>query len=159
MTEGNDKEIAIERVINAPRDKVWAAWTTPAEIEKWWGPRGMTTRVDEMDFREGGVWQFTMIDGDGNEYPSKGVYKEIVEEEKVAVTDEFGDSENNERVAPEGLPVGIVNTVTFEEAGDQTKVTVSIVHRTLEDKEKHEKMGVVEGFGSMLDKFDEYLQN
>src|SRR5699024_12879848 len=85
-----------------------------------------------------------MLDGDNNEYPAAGTFKEIVEQEKIVATDEFGDSDKNEQAAPEGLPTGMVNTTSFEEAGDQTKITIPIMHQSVEERKKHEEKGAVE---------------
>lgn len=153
----NDREILITRIFDASREQVWQAWTEADQIEQWWGPRGFTTRVDELNFTPGGSFIYVMLDGDNNEYPAAGTFKEIVEQEKIVATDEFGDSDKNEQAAPEGLPTGMVNTTSFEEAGDQTKVTISIMHQSVEDRKKHEEMGVVEGFNQQLDKLEEYL--
>lgn len=137
--------------------KVWQAWTKADQIEQWWGPRGFTTRVDKLEFQPGGEFIYVMLDGEDNEYPSVGTFKEIDEPERIVATDEFGDSDENEKAAPEGLPTGMVNTTSFDDAGGQTKVTISIMHRSVEDRKKHEEMGVVEGFNEQLDKLGEYL--
>lgn len=156
-TEPKSKEIIITRTFDTPRPKVWQAWTQSDQIEQWWGPRGFTTRVDKLEFQPRGKFTYVMLDGNDNEYPSVGVFKEIVEQEKIVATDEFGDSDENEKVAPEGLPTGMVNTTSFEEAEGQTKVIISIMHQSIEDREKHEEMGVVEGFNQQLDKLEEHL--
>lgn len=155
--KANNKEIVITRTFEAPREKVWQAWTTPDEIEQWWGPHGFTTRVDELNFQPDGKFTYVMLDKDENEYPSSGIFKEIVEGEKIVATDEFGDSNNNEQAAPEGLPTGMVNTTSFEEDGNQTKISISIIHQSAEDRKKHEEMGVVDGFNQQLDKLGEHL--
>jgi|SRR5690625_4710143 len=98
-----------------------------------------------------------MLDADENEYPSVGVFQEIAEPNRIVATDDFGDSDKNEQAAPEGLPSGMVNTTTFEETGGQTQVSISIMHQSIEDREKHEEMGVVDGFNEQLDKLAEYL--
>jgi len=157
-TQNNqEKEITITRILDAPHDKVWQAWTEPQEIEQWWGPRGFTTRVDEQNLEPGGSFKYTMLDADENEYPSVGIYQEIAEPNRIVATDEFGDSDKNDQAAPEGLPSGMINTTTFEEADGQTQVTVSIMHQSVEDRKKHEEMGVVDGFNEQIDKLSEYL--
>lgn len=156
--EPDELEIAITRQFNAPRDKVWQAWTEPEKIEKWFGPRGFTTRVDELDFKPGGKFTYVMLDIDGNEFPSVGVFKEIVQPERIVATDEFGDLPEDLETPETDLHTGVINTPTFEDTGDKTNITISIVHQSVEDREKHEKMGVVEGFNQQLDKLAEYLQ-
>jgi len=67
-------ELIAERLFDAPRELVFKAWTVPAIITNWWGPRGFSTTTHEMDFRAGGVWRFTMHGPDGTDYPNKIVY-------------------------------------------------------------------------------------
>ncbi|MCW9705531.1 SRPBCC domain-containing protein [Fodinibius salsisoli] len=156
-TEVASKEIVISRTFDTPRQDLWQAWTQPDQIEQWWGPRGFTTRVDEMKFERGGNFKYTMLDADANEYPSVGVFQEITEPQRIVATDEFGDSANNDQAAPEGLPTGMITTTAFDEENGKTTVTISIMHQSVADRKKHEGMGVVTGFNEQLDKLEEYL--
>ena len=83
-----DRELVIERVFNAPLDLVYAAWTTPNQIAKWYGPEGFETTVTEFDFRPGGAWRYVMHGPDGNEYPVVGTFKEI-SSDRIVTIDEF----------------------------------------------------------------------
>ncbi len=150
-----DRTLVITRVFNAPRDLVWQVWTDPAHIPHWWGPRGFTTRVDEMDLRPGGQSRYVMIGPDGTEYPCKGVFREVVPPERIVATDEFGDG--YEHITDIDLPQGMVMTVLFEDLGNQTKLTLQILHPTVEDLRKHEAMGVVAGWNSSLDCMAEHV--
>lgn len=154
-TESESKEIVISRTFDASREALWQAWTEADQIEQWWGPRGFTTRVDEMDFKPGGHFKYTMLDADGNEYPSVGVFREIAAQKRIVATDEFGD--DMKEAAPEGLPTGMVNTTSFEDVDERPQVTISILHQSVEDRKKHEEMGVVDGFNEQFDKLEEYL--
>jgi uncharacterized protein YndB with AHSA1/START domain len=154
-TKQSDREIVITRVFNAPRELVFKAWTEPKHIEQWYGPEGFTTRVTEMDLRPGGQWRYVMIDPDGTEYPSKGVFREIVPPERIVTSDEFG--EGIEKVLDVDLPQGMVMTVTFEDLEGKTRLTIQIVHQSADDRRKHEEMGVVAGWNSSLDCLDDYL--
>ena len=73
-----DREIVITRVFDAPRELVWEAWTNPEHVVQWWGPRGFTTTIHEMDVRPGGVWHQTMHGPDGADYPNKSIFVEVV---------------------------------------------------------------------------------
>ncbi|HEX6124683.1 MAG TPA: SRPBCC domain-containing protein [Pyrinomonadaceae bacterium] len=153
-----ETDIVITREFAAPRQLVWDVWTEPKHIEKWFGPKGFTTRVDALDFKVGGRSSYVMIGPDGTEYPSAGVFKEIVPIEKIVSTDEWG--EGYEEMAAEkklDLPQGMILTALFDDLGERTKLTLITSHPTLEDKKKHEAMGVVDGWNSSLDKMDEYL--
>jgi uncharacterized protein YndB with AHSA1/START domain len=148
------RSITIRRVFNAPRDVVWNAFMDSGQIEKWWGPQGFKTRVEANETRAGGRWRFVMIGPDGSEYPATGVYKEIIPNQRFSTTDEF--DEDFEYTAD--LPTGIVVTATFEEVEkDKTKLVLVIMHPSAEEREKHEKMGVVAGWDSSFDCLDDFL--
>lgn len=157
MTTSNEtKELTIVREFAAPRELVWKVWTEPHHIEKWWGPRGFNTRVKEVDLSVGGRSVYVMVGPDGTEYPVSGKVIEIIPFEKIVSTDEFGDGEGNEHPGLD-LPQGLIVTVTFEDLGEKTLMTLTISHPTVEEREKHEAMGVVAGWNSSFDKMDEYL--
>jgi uncharacterized protein YndB with AHSA1/START domain len=152
-------EIVIDRMFDAPRERVWPGYTDADQIARWFGPRGFSTRVEAWDFRVGGRWRLVMIGPDGNEYPSEGVFKQIVPGRRYVTTDEFGEDFTLPGV---DLPQGIVTTIDFEDASDgapagQTRLIVRIAHPSDEERRKHEAMGVVAGFESMLECFAEHL--
>src|SRR5262245_63539620 len=89
--DASDREIVITRVFDAPRDLVWKVWTQPEHVARWWGPRGFTTTVTELDLRVGGRSRYVMKGPDGAEYPVCGVFREIVPFERIVTTDEFGE--------------------------------------------------------------------
>jgi uncharacterized protein YndB with AHSA1/START domain len=151
--QSSGNEIVITRDFNAPRQLIWDAWTDPKSREKWFGPRGYSIRVISNDFREGGNWEEIMVGPEG-EFPYSGVYKEIVPMEKIVSTDQFDES--MKETNPD-LPEGMVVTTLFEDKGEQTGVTIRTLHPTEEDRKKHEAMGFVDGWGSTLDKLDEFL--
>ncbi|MBD2677658.1 MULTISPECIES: SRPBCC family protein [Nostoc] len=151
----SERKIVITRVFNAPRELVFKAWTEPQHIAQWWGPKGFTTRVTELDLRLGGRWRYVMISPDGTEYPAKGVFREIVPPERIVTTDEF--DEGFEQVINAELPQGIVMTAIFEDVDGKTKLTLEIVHKSASDRRKHEEMGVVAGWNSSFDCLDEFL--
>jgi uncharacterized protein YndB with AHSA1/START domain/ketosteroid isomerase-like protein len=151
----SDKEIVITRVFDAPRELVWNVWTDPAHIAQWWGPRGFTTTVTAMDLRPGGKWRYVMHGPDGNDYPVNGVFSEVVPYERIVTTDEFDDGWKPPQ--PIDLPKGIVATALFEDHGKQTKLTLIVSHATVEDRKKHEAMGVVGGWNSSLDCMADHL--
>jgi uncharacterized protein YndB with AHSA1/START domain len=150
-----DCVIIISRVFDAPRELVFKAWTEPKQIEQWWGPAGFTTRVTELDLRPGGQACYVMIGPDGKEYPSKGVFREIVPFERIVTSDEFGDG--IEEVLDVDLPQGMVLTILFEDLAGKTRVTIQIEHPSVEERRKHEAMGVVAGWNSSLDCLDAFL--
>jgi len=123
------QELVFERVLDAPRERVWQAWTDPEHIKRWWGPKDFTAPSIESDFREGGKYLWAMKGPDGQEYWSTGTFNEIVPMERLVVTDSFADEKGN--VVPpshygmEGdHPMEGRVTVTFEELDGKTKLTV-----------------------------------
>ncbi len=151
----SEREIVITRVFNAPRELLWKAWNDPAHVEKWWGPRCFTTRVTELDLRVGGRWRYVMVGPDGAEYPVTGVFREVVPYERIVTSDDFAEGFANTQNLD--LPQGIVMTALFEDLGSQSRLTLRLSHPTLEDRRKHEAMGVVGGWNSSFDCLDDHL--
>lgn len=138
MTEKstNEQELVITRILDAPRELVWKAWTEPERVKRWWGPKGFTTPFCKIDLRVGGVFHYCMRSPEGKDYWNTGVYREIIETEQVVCTDSFADEEGN--VVPAShygmspdFPLEMLVTVTFEEYGEQhggkTKLTLQHV--------------------------------
>jgi uncharacterized protein YndB with AHSA1/START domain len=155
VSSHSDREIIITRIFNAPRDLVWKAWTDANHVAQWWGPKGFTTRVTKLDLYPGGQSQYVMIAPDGTEYPVKGVFQEIVPFERIVTTDEFDEAY---AATNTDLPQGMIVTVLFEDLGEKTKLTLQILHPTVDDRRKHEEMGVVDGWNSTLDCLEEHLE-
>jgi uncharacterized protein YndB with AHSA1/START domain len=146
-----DREIVIAREFDAPRELVWEAMTNPKHVVNWWGPRGFSTTIEEMDFRVGGVWKHVMRGPDGVNYPNKSIFKEIVKLEKI-VYSHGGRREN-------GPGVSFVSTWTFDvvETG-RTKVTIRMVFPSAENRNFVVKeFGAIEGGRQTLERLGEYL--
>lgn len=154
-SDAAEREIVITRVFDAPRELVWKVWTQPEHVAQWWGPRGFTTTVKALDLRPGGRSEYVMHGPDGNDYPCCGVFQEVVPFERIVSTDEFGE----DFVAPPGveLPQGMILTAVFTDEGKKTKLTLTISHPTVEDKKKHEAMGVVGGWLSSFECMADHL--
>jgi uncharacterized protein YndB with AHSA1/START domain len=125
----NKDELTITRIFDAPREKVWQAWTSPEEIKKWWGPKYFTAPVSKIDLRVGGKYLSCMRGPDGKDYWSTGIYRELVPMERIVVTDSFADEKGN--VVPAShygmtgdFPLELLVTVTFEELGNKTKMVL-----------------------------------
>ena len=148
----SEREIVITRVFDAPRELVWKAWTDPKHVSKWWGPRGFTTTIHEMDVRPGGVWRQTMHGPDSTDYPNKSVFLEIVKHERIVYTLDGGKQGSR--------GVNCESTWTFEEEGDKTRVTIRMVFVTAQERGRVEKeYGAIEGGEQTLARLGEYLPN
>ncbi len=159
----DEKGIVIERVFDAPRELVWKAWTDEEMAKKWWGPKDFTAPSIKIDLRVGGKYIFCMHGPKGSEYDkdlfSAGVYKEIVPNEKLVVTDYFSD-ENGNMVDPavygmkSDMPREMIVTVRFEDMGDnKTKLVIEYPKPESEAQfEAMKKSGMEVGWNQSLDK-------
>jgi uncharacterized protein YndB with AHSA1/START domain len=147
LTTPTDREIHVERVFDAPRDRVFAAFTDPALIPEWWGPRDTTTVVDQMDVRPGGSWRFVVRNSDGSEDGFRGTFREITPPERVVQTFEW-----------EGMPGYVsIDTATFEDLGDRTKVTTTSLFHTTEERDGMLESGMERGMNESFARLDELL--
>lgn len=140
-----DRELVITRLIDAPREKLFRAWTEPELIKQWFAPQPLTTTVEETDVRPGGSNRMTMRDPQGKEYPVRGVYLEVVKNERLAFTDAYTSAWQ-----PSEKPFMTV-VLTFDDEDGKTRYTARVLHWTVTDREAHEKMGFHEGWGKCTD--------
>jgi uncharacterized protein YndB with AHSA1/START domain len=142
-----DREIRVERTFDAPRDRVFAAYTDPELIPRWWGPRRYTTRVVEMDVRTGGSWHFAH-EADGEEsHGFRGSYREVTPPERIVQTFEWL-----------GMPGYIsVETAEFEDLGDKTRVVTTSTFHFTEDRDGMLASGMEGGLTETYDRLDEVL--
>ena len=143
-------ELELVRIIAAPRELVWEAYTTPAYVEKWWGPRKYETKVLEMDLRPGGRWR-SVNRAEGKEHPFTGVYQEVVKPERLVTTfiyDVEGARDDS------SLDIAI-----FEDLGDgRTKLITKAVFPTLEALQQALSSGMESGWVETLDRLVELLE-
>jgi len=141
----SDRELVLTRSINAPREKVFRAWTAPDLLKQWFAPLPYTTPAAQMDVRPGGSSRIVMRAPDGTEMPNRGVYLEVVPNERLVFTDAY-----TKAWEPSEKPFMTV-ILTFEDDGGQTKYTARVWHWTVADRETHEKMGFHQGWGICAD--------
>lgn len=139
-TEGRD--LVLTRVFDAPREMVFRAWTEPELLKKWFAPLPWTTPVVETDVRAGGAILMVMRGPDGNEFPNRGVYLEVVKNERLVSTDAFVEAWE-----PSEKPFMVLE-LSFENMGSKTKYTARVRHWSVADREAHEKMGFHEGWAT-----------
>ena len=147
VTTPTDREIRVERILDAPRDRVFAIWTDPELIPEWWGPRSTTTIVDEMDVRTGGRWRFVMRNADGSESAFRGAYREVTPPERIVQTFEWEPMAGHVSV----------ETATFEDLGDRTKVTTVSLFHTNEERDGFLASGMESGLNETYSRLDEVL--
>lgn len=147
-TPVSDRELVLSRLIDAPREKVYRAWTDAEILRQWFAPKPWSTPHAELDVRPGGANLVVMSDPDGNEFPTRGVYLEVVPNRKLVFTDAYSAAWE-----PSEKPF-FTAVLTFEDEGGKTRYTARALHWTVEDKETHEKMGFHEGWGQCADQLE-----
>ncbi len=146
-----DREIIITRVLNAPRELVWLAWTDIKHLVNWWGPTGFTNTTTEFELKVGGTWRHIMHGPDGTDYPNRIIFEEIVPPEKLVYVHDSGEDGIDD--------AQFVATVTFEDEGDKTRVTMKSVFRTAKERDHVVKVyHAIEGGKQHLGRLDEYVQ-
>lgn len=140
-----DRELTLTRLIDAPREKVYRAWTDADLLKQWFAPLPYTTPVAELDVRPGGANLIIMRGPDGKDLPNHGVYLEVVPNRRLVFTDAFVKAWE-----PSEKPFMTV-ILTFEDEGGKTRYTARVHHWTVADREAHEKMGFHKGWGICAD--------
>ena len=145
-----DREIVITRLLDAPRELVWEAFTNPRHVGLWWGPTGFTNTVHSIDVRPGGVWVFDMHGPDGTVYPNRIAYTEVRRPERLAYK-HTSDQEDD----PHRFDV----VVTFEPQGRRTLLTLRSVFQTAAARDFVVKeFKAIEGGKQTLDKLEQFLK-
>lgn len=120
------KPFVISRVLDAPRDRVWQAWTEVERMEQWFSPKGFTRIAAKMDFRVGGIYHYGMRAPNGQEMWGRFVYREIKKPERLVWINSFSDRDGGLTVHPmnPNWPREMLTTVSFEAQGAKTKLTI-----------------------------------
>jgi uncharacterized protein YndB with AHSA1/START domain len=156
----NGNILTLERVINAPKDKVWAAYTDPEIFTKWWGPDGWSTTVKEFDVKPGGTALYGMKCEDpnqgewfGKESWGKFVFEDVSPKDSFVYTDYFTDDNGK---ATEGMP-STKSTITFVETDGKTKITTVSTYESEADLRQVLEMGMEEGIKQTLDRLEKLV--
>ncbi|MEO8333302.1 MAG: SRPBCC family protein [Gallionella sp.] len=147
MTNTADREISTTRLLDAPCELVWKAWTDPAHIAQWWGPDGFTNTIHKMEVRPGGEWTFIMHGPDGTDYDNKIEYIEVVRPERLVY-----------RHGEQGRPDYFLVTTTFTRQGDKARLDMQMLFETAKDRDLVvEKYGAIEGQKQTLGRLEIHL--
>ncbi len=143
--------LVITRVFDAPRNLVFKAWTDPKRVAKWWGPKGFTNPVCELDARPGGAIRIDMRGPDGTVYKMKGLFHENAPSERIVFTSSALEEE-------EGNPqLEVLNTVIFAEHKDKTKLTLQAAVVKSAPAAAAATAGMEQGWKQSLDRLEEFL--
>ena len=150
-TASGQPTLTLERIIDAPRELVFKAWTDPKQVARWWGPRHFTNPVCELDVRPGGAILIHMAGPDGTVYPMKGTFEEIVEPERLVMTTSAVEDEEGNHLLED------ITTVTFAEHEGKTKLTVHAVVTKTSPAAQGALDGMEQGWSESLDRLTEYV--
>lgn len=162
-----NNEFVITRIFDAPKEKVWKAWTDPEETKKWWGPKGFTAPVAEIDFRVGGKYLLCMRGaiepgGEQKDFWSTGIYKEIIPLEKIVVTDSFADEKGNVVTADYyGMDANWPREMRVEETFEDIengKTKFTLRYPEMNNAKEKDLKDMNQGWNESLDKLAEILR-
>ena len=146
-------DLVLERVVDVPVDLVWAAWTQPEHIKKWFTPAPWTTTDCEIDLRPGGIFRTTMRSPEGKDFPNIGCFLEVIPNRRLIFTDTLVPGY---RPAAKPFFTGIVS---MEPQGNGTRYTAIGMHADEATRERHEEMGFHSGWGKALDQLVAYMKS
>ena len=141
-------ELTLTRLIAAPRHAVWRCWTEPELLKQWFTPRPWTTPVVETDVGAGGSSYFLFRGPEGQEFPNRGVYLEVVPNERLVFTDAY-----TEAWVPSAKPF-MTGVIMFSDEAGKTRYVASVRHWNAEDRAQHEAMGFHDGWGKATDQLE-----
>jgi uncharacterized protein YndB with AHSA1/START domain len=146
VTRREEREVVITRAFAAPRHLVFDAWTTPALLRRWLGPRTWDLVVCEIDLREGGSWRYVMRGPEGVEMVMHGVYREIVAPERIVSTELYDEDWTGGET---------LVTTDFAEQEGGTEVTITVLYSSTEAREgalaTDMESGMAESYGRLDD--------
>ena len=148
VTTPSDREIVLTRVFDAPRRLVFEAFTKPELLKRWFGPRGWSLVVCEVDLKVGGTFRFVLRGPDGKEMGMRGVYREIVPPERSVHTESFDDYPGESQV-----------TAVFVEQAGKTTLTATVLYPSQEVRDAVIKSGMEHGAAESYDRLAELLQS
>lgn len=152
--ETGERELVFTRTFDAPRELVFAAYSSCEHLRNWWGPRTWPMEECTMEFRVGGVWHYCLRGpNEGDESWGRAVFDEIVEPERIVYTDAFSDADGN---VNEEMPQ-TQSIVELTDADGKTQLTLRATYPSPADLEQVLDMGVVDGMTETLDRLDEHL--
>ena len=159
------KPFEIKRVFDAPRDRVWQAWTEAERLKQWWGPKGFAVTHCRVDLRPGGIMHYCLRGPDGKEMWGKFVYREVVKPERLAWVNSFSDPKGGVTRHPghASWPLEMLSSATFEAQGNKTRVSVQWLpaeaSTDMERKTFDEgRSSMNQGWSGTFEQFDAYLR-
>jgi len=147
FTTPSDREIVITHVVEAPRELAFDAWTSPEHVPHWFGPRGTTVPVCEIDLRPGGAWHYLLRSPDGTDMARRDVYREVSRPDRLVSTESFDD-----------YPGESLNTLVFTEEDGKTTITCTVLYESKEMRDAVIESGMQKGAAETFDRLAEYVE-
>jgi len=148
VTTPSEREIVMTRIFDAPRKLVFDAFTKPELLKRWFGPRGWSLVVCEVDFRVGGGWRFVLSGPDGRQMGMRGVYREIVVPERTVHMESFDDFPGESQV-----------TSVLTERDGRTTLTATVLYESRQVRDAVIQSGMEHGAAESYDKLAELLES
>jgi uncharacterized protein YndB with AHSA1/START domain len=148
-------DLVLDRVVDIAPELVWAAWTQPEHITKWFTPAPWTTPEAEIDLRPGGMFRTVMNSPEGDRVEGSGCILEVVEHRRLVWTSALGPGFRPNDLSGEAF--GFTAALTFEPVGDGTRYIAHAMHPTPEQCRVHAEMGFIDGWGAALDQLVAYM--
>lgn len=143
------REIILSRIVRAPRNIVFQAWTSPEKLAEWWGPKGFTITIESFNMTTAGEWKFVMHSPDGINYSNRVVFIEVLEPERISFS-QSSDTDND--------PDQFNTTVTFDEQDDCTCIDMRLIFKTTEARDHViRSYDGIEAAQQSLDRLEELL--
>ncbi len=147
LTMPSDRELVVTRVFNAPRQRVFDAWTKPEHLVSWYGCHTSSLVVCDVDLRVGGAYRFVARLADGTEHTISGVYRDIAPPERLVFTQCFNDDPDKEALV----------ALQLDERGGKTSMTMTALYRSAEDRQTVLDIGVDKGTAEMFERLTKHL--
>ena len=150
-------DLVLERILDAPRELVWRAWSEPENLKQWWAPRPYRTVECEMDLRPGGTFYTRMVGPEDFDSPIRGCFLEVVPGEKAVWTTALTEGYRPASESPHGCGAFVFTAImTFEDAsGGGTLYRAVAMHKNREDRDTHAEMGFHDGWGTVATQLGE----
>jgi uncharacterized protein YndB with AHSA1/START domain len=146
--------LTISRTFNAPRELVWKMFSDPFHLTHWWGPKGFTNPVCELDFRVGGRWYHVMRGPDGREFPADSTFLEIVPPERIVYRNRVVEAE----AFGDNPPPSFKRTLTFTENHGITTLTLFAEFETMDERDRAKRRGFIEGTLESYDRLADHME-
>ena len=148
-------DLIFERIVDVPRERLWAAWTIPEQLMPWFTPAPWTTVDCEIDLRPGGIFRTVMRSPEGQDFPNAGCYLEIVENERLVWTNAllagFRPSRPSATCGDEQVDFNFTAMIELADLAGGTRYSATCMHADEAGRNKHAEMGFEAGWGAALD--------